>query len=707
MPYAALDLRSRHWLPSGVVALVGIGVSVLLGRHLAESAVEVEKARFAQAANALTDALSRRVEAYTEIAVGLRGLFVVNPALGRRDFIDAVKSLDTGHRHPEIMNIAFTRYVLAADKPLFEQRVRADTTMETGGYPGFAIHPPGVRAEYFVAHYLWPMEGNAGIHGLDISAQPANLASMRYSMRSGNPVASAPFDLLQVPTQRTGFLIRVPVFSGPQHVVPGQPAESNFLGSVAVTLRAADLLRHLEQEGRLQGLHLVLSDRGSTLTQPTETKTLPLLSTLPAGAAAPAQLARDLHVYSRLWHLDFYPAVPFLSDSERRAPLWIAVGGSLIALLLAALVMVLVRTRQTALASADETREALQDSEGRWKFAIEGSGDALWDWSVTDGAMYYSARWKELLGFAEHEIANRFGEWSRRLHPDDEMQVTEAMQSHLAGDTPVYVAEYRIGCKDGNWKWVLDRGKVVRRDSSGAPLRMIGTLSDITGRKLTAQVLQSSLRDKEALLKEVHHRVKNNLQVITSLMRLESRRTVRAETRATLADMQGRIASMALLHEFLYRSGTFAAIDLGDYLRQVAAEAFSSQIAPTASVRLTSSLASLQLGLDQALPCGLLVNELISNSLKHAFPDGRAGEVSVELQPALTGPLWRLQVSDTGAGLPADFAIDRQSSMGLQLVSQLCHQIGGTLEVQSRPGQGAVFSVSFEVDVPAALVMPA
>jgi PAS domain S-box-containing protein len=359
------------------------------------------------------------------------------------------------------------------------------------------------------------------------------------------------------------------------------------------------------------------------------------------------------------------------------------------------------------LARAADSSAALQDSEGRWRFAIEGSGDGLWDWNLADNTLYYSPRWKALIGHADDEVSDRYDEWSRRVHPEDLASATQALQAHLAGESPLYVSEYRMACKDGSWKWLLDRGQVVRRDAAGAPQRMIGTLSDISGRKRTAEVLQASLRDKEALLKEVHHRVKNNLQVITSLLRLESRRTLQADTRATLSDMQGRIGSMALLHQSLYQSGTYAAVDLAEYLLQVVHQAFGAVMAPGASVQLRSDLVPVQVGMDQALPCGLLVNEMVSNALKHGFPDGRSGEVCIALQPASQEGAWQLRVGDTGVGLPDEFELARQSSMGLQLVSQLCQQIGGTLDVRSRRGQGAVFTVTFRVDVPAPLVMPA
>ena len=707
MPVAPTQLASRPLLAGVVVALFGLGGSVLLGRQQAASAEQVAQARFTQAATALTEALARRLDTYTEIAFGLRGLFVVDPGVGRRAFDEAVGRLDLQSRVPEVLNVAFTRYLQAADRQAFERQVRADTSMDPRGYPGFAIRPPGERSEYFVADYLWPMADNIQVHGLDISAQPVNLASMRHSMQSGEPVVSAPFDLLQFSTRPTGIVIRVPVFRRAQAASPDPGRAADFLGSVAVTLRVVDLFQRLEREGRMQGLGVVLTDQGSSIDKQADARARVLFSNMPAGTQSPGSYMRSMQVYSRSWQLDFQPDETFLSESERRVPWMMGAASGVIALLLAALVTLLMRERQAALARAADSRAALEDSEGRWKFAIEGSGDGLWDWDLAHGTTFFSARWKALLGYADDEIGADYDEWARRVHPDDLAQATQTLQAHLAGELPLYVSEYRMACKDGSWKWVLDRGQVVRRNAAGAPARMIGTMSDISGRKRSAEVLQASLRDKEALLKEVHHRVKNNLQVITSLLRLESRRTVGAETRATLSDMQGRIGSMALLHESLYRSGAFASVDLADYLRKVVKEAYDAQMAPGSPVKVRSQMATVEVAMDQALPCGLMVNELISNALKHGFPDGRPGEVFITLEPADDAASWRLQVGDTGVGLPAGFALERQSTMGLQLVSQLCQQIGGTLHVQPDPGRGAVFTVVFPVEAPAPLVMPA
>ncbi len=221
---------------------------------------------------------------------------------------------------------------------------------------------------------------------------------------------------------------------------------------------------------------------------------------------------------------------------------------------------------------------------------------------------------------------------------------------------------------------------------------------ELTERKIAEAKLQNSLVEKDALLKEVHHRVKNNLQVITSLLRLEEARQQQPGTISVLKNMQGRIHSMALLHESLYRSGVFAAADLGLYLEQLINHSLRALSEKPELIKLRLELANISVSLDQAIPCGLLVNELISNCLKHAFPNGRAGEIKVELQPVAGSPHVRLCVSDDGVGLPADFDSRRAQSLGLQLVYGLAQQLGSKLEIGSGPM--AVFTVSFPVAAP-------
>ena len=244
-------------------------------------------------------------------------------------------------------------------------------------------------------------------------------------------------------------------------------------------------------------------------------------------------------------------------------------------------------------------------------------------------------------------------------------------------------------------------------DAQGHATHYVALKEDITERKEQHERLErlmteqhTALKEKTALLHEVHHRVKNNLQVITSLLRLEARRAGAnaGDTRGVFTTMQGRIRTMALMHETLYRSGSFAAVELHHYIRQVATLALRAQA--NDAVRLVLELSPVRVSLDQATPCGLLVNELLCNSLKHAFaPGSKGGSVRVALH-ALEGSLWCLQVDDNGSGLPADFAQRRSDSLGLQLVSDLVGQLHGSLEVHS--DQGSQFSVRFPLDDPTA-----
>ena len=214
-------------------------------------------------------------------------------------------------------------------------------------------------------------------------------------------------------------------------------------------------------------------------------------------------------------------------------------------------------------------------------------------------------------------------------------------------------------------------------------LRVTVILRDISLRVAAEEKVKASLREKEALLKEIHHRVKNNLQVVSSLLGLQARAVSDEQTRRTLEESQNRIHSMALLHKSLYQSDNLSQIDFPEYVRQLASHLFQSYGITSDRIRLRTNLAKLNLGLDAAVPCGLIINELISNSLKHAFPGDREGEVRIELRESPDGKV-RLVVGDNGVGV--DIGSLRPTTLGLRLVRMLAEQLGAELDIQSRGG---------------------
>jgi two-component sensor histidine kinase len=202
----------------------------------------------------------------------------------------------------------------------------------------------------------------------------------------------------------------------------------------------------------------------------------------------------------------------------------------------------------------------------------------------------------------------------------------------------------------------------------------------------------AALQEKEVLLQEIHHRVKNNLQVVSSLLNLQSRYIEDEKTLQMFRESQSRVKSMALIHERLYRSKDLAQIDFGEYVQTLTRDLFRSYQAQAGSVALKVDVQDVFLGVDTAIPCGLIINELVSNALKYAFPDDRDGQLCVEL--ASDDGQYVLAVRDNGVGLPDGLDIQSTETLGLRLVTTLVRQLRGTVELRS--DGGTEFEIRFD-----------
>ena len=217
-------------------------------------------------------------------------------------------------------------------------------------------------------------------------------------------------------------------------------------------------------------------------------------------------------------------------------------------------------------------------------------------------------------------------------------------------------------------------------------------IRDVSHAKDIEHQIRSSLKDKEALLQEIHHRVKNNLQVIASLLSLQSTYIDDPRMLAKFEESQGRIRSMALIHEKLYQSQSLARVDLADYVQNLTAILMRSYSA-NSSVRLETQLEPAAVSVDTAVPVGLMLNELVTNALKYAFPDGRAGRLLVQLTVAADGQI-QIRVQDDGVGLKPDFELDQASTLGLRLVQMFGRQLRADVGFESEPGR-TVFNIQF------------
>jgi two-component sensor histidine kinase len=220
---------------------------------------------------------------------------------------------------------------------------------------------------------------------------------------------------------------------------------------------------------------------------------------------------------------------------------------------------------------------------------------------------------------------------------------------------------------------------------------VLSSIRDISERKLVETKLRSSLKEKEVLLKEIHHRVKNNLQIVSSMLNLQMEKLSDTKAIELFKESQNRVRSIALFHEKLYQSRDLGRVEIAEYLKGLANGLFATYGVNPEDIVLAVDTEDIPLDVDAAISCGLIVNELVSNSLKHAFPAHRKGQVEVTLRSAGTDVV--LEVADDGAGFPANLDFRNPSTLGLKLVVIFTEQVGGSMNL-TREG-GARFSLRF------------
>ena len=217
---------------------------------------------------------------------------------------------------------------------------------------------------------------------------------------------------------------------------------------------------------------------------------------------------------------------------------------------------------------------------------------------------------------------------------------------------------------------------------SNSPVVIAG-VRDISDRKRAEAQIQASLKQKDLLLREIHHRIKNNLQVVSSLLMLQAETTEDIYTQQVLQESQERVMAIALVHEALYKSATLERIDLSGYIQDLLQEIFYTHRGMEQGIQLDLELEPVWLNLETVLPCALILNELVVNALKHAFPDRGSGQIFISLHNR--GEIIILVVADDGIGLPTDWDVRQSLSLGLQVVRDLTQQLEGTLEISSDP----------------------
>jgi PAS domain S-box-containing protein len=333
-------------------------------------------------------------------------------------------------------------------------------------------------------------------------------------------------------------------------------------------------------------------------------------------------------------------------------------------------------------------------AEERFRALLELAPDGIIVVDSSGTIVIVNSQTERLFGYARQELIGQ---------PIEMLVPRRYRQAHV-GDRDAYVSDPKLRPMGAGraLTGLTKAGLEFPVEISLSPLvtdqgRMVMSIvRDITERRRAEEIIQASLREKEALLKEIHHRVKNNLQVTSSLLRLQAAAIGDDRARAMFEETENRIRSMALVHEKLYQSTNLSRIDFGDYIRTLGELLFRSSAINPDNVTLEVGGAVVFLSIEIAVPCGLIVNELLSNALKHAFPDDRPGVIRVHLRVEDDGTIG-VSVRDDGVGLPAALDVERTETLGLRLVAGLVQQIEGRMTIE-RGAAGAGFNVVFPAE---------
>lgn len=352
------------------------------------------------------------------------------------------------------------------------------------------------------------------------------------------------------------------------------------------------------------------------------------------------------------------------------------------------------RKLEKEISNHKETQNRLSDQIAMTQALLEGSQNVLIytldrKLKLTSYNSIFEKTSKMVFGQEIHLGENFAAFMDGVVTPDDRAIMHERFNRAFMGESVRLEGPLRM--KNGGIVWIETFINPIKKANQIIEISCIST--DITDKKLKNEELRNSLREKEVLLKEVHHRVKNNLQIISSILNLQTSFSNDTRVNEILRESQNRVKSMAYLHESLYQNKNFSFINFSDYLINLSKNLVHSYYISANSVDLKLDVDKVDLNLDQAIPCGLIINELLTNAIKYAFPDNEKGGV-ISISVKEKKGLVEISVADNGKGLPKSFDVNKTNSLGLQLVSTLTEQLDGKLVVQNQTG--AKFTITFK-----------
>jgi PAS domain S-box-containing protein len=356
--------------------------------------------------------------------------------------------------------------------------------------------------------------------------------------------------------------------------------------------------------------------------------------------------------------------------------------------------MILNEELKNEILSRRQAQENLQESESRYRLLAENTSDVVWLVDMDYNWIYISPSITNLLGYTPQEVVKK--DLSDIFTPESCAIVLNVLEDDVRKKKDILRSrtfELECKCRDGRSVWTEIKTNVIL-DAKGEPYRIMGTVREITDTKKAMAKAMQSLQEKEVLLREVHHRVKNNLQIISSLLNLQSMNMDDKRVLDTFRASQGRIRSIAIMHEALYKTNELSRIDFKQYVVNLLGDLFDSYWVNRSLVSADVEINNVFFDIDTAVLCGLILNELISNVLKYAFPEGKPGHILLRCIPSDGG--FVIDFSDDGVGFPQGFDHKNTPTLGLRLINSLAAQLDGAAELDG--SSGVKWHITFKKD---------
>jgi diguanylate cyclase (GGDEF)-like protein/PAS domain S-box-containing protein len=475
-------LRFHKVMPWLVLA-ASLAIVFVLWQNEKKRALSELHIRFDFRVQEITHQLQQQVVVYEQLLSGVQSLFAASEQVKRDEFQRYANTLHLLKNHPGIKALGFAPLVPLAYKETHLSAMRED------GLPAYRIQPSGNREFYAPLIYLEPVTDNSRhALGYDAYSDTSRRRAMDLAAYTRRATISSKITFAQDAggNASPAFVIYLPVYRPDIANETPEQWHAHLTGWISATFEVDALMRGIFGNEPNE-VDIEIYD-GEAITDAA------LMfdhdhSRHMAGDSGPQfKTVQHLDLLDHRWTLVFNSLPGFEAQLDQQQPRIVLLLGTGLSLLLTLLFWLLIH-RTRSLKAIHKINQALTLSEQRWKFALEGAGDGVWDWDMQANEVLYSRSWKEMLGYTEEDIGSALEEWSERIHAEDATRVMNSLQAYCGGAASGYLIEHRLRCKHGEWKWILTRGMIVSRDQSGKPLRMVGTHTDISRLKESEELV--------------------------------------------------------------------------------------------------------------------------------------------------------------------------------------------------------------------------